>query len=81
MSVPITVLLADDDVDFRSVYRRLFHGTEDFHVVAEAGTWQEALQLMVSGRRTWLLSMCRCQTARAWTSSAALKDYGHGSSC
>ncbi|MBT2486609.1 MULTISPECIES: response regulator transcription factor [unclassified Microbacterium] len=46
MTGPITVLLADDDADFRIVYRRLFHGTPGFQLVSEAGTGQEALQLM-----------------------------------
>ena len=46
MTGPITVLLADDDADFRSVYRRLFHGTPGFQLVSEASTGQEALQLM-----------------------------------
>lgn len=46
MSAPITLLLADDDDDFRRVYRRLFHGTDGFRVVAEAGTGDDALRLM-----------------------------------
>ncbi|MGO2050209.1 MAG: response regulator [Microbacterium sp.] len=46
MSAPITVLLADDDQDFRGVYRRLFHGTSGFRLVGEAGSGHEALQLM-----------------------------------
>lgn len=46
MSAMITLLLADDDQDFRRVYRRLFSSSEGFRVIAEAGTGSEALQLM-----------------------------------
>lgn len=46
MTSPITVLLADDDEDFRRIYRRLFQGTAGFRVVAETGTGAEALRLM-----------------------------------
>jgi DNA-binding NarL/FixJ family response regulator len=50
MSAPITVLLADDDADFRRVYRRLFDNSEGFRVVGEAGTGTEALRLMAALR-------------------------------
>ncbi len=38
------VLLADDDDDFRRVYRRLFERSDGFQVVDEAGTGQEAIR-------------------------------------
>lgn len=44
MSTPITLLLADDDKDFRRIYRRLFERTEGFRVMDEAGTGQEAIR-------------------------------------
>lgn len=46
VSPPISVLLADDDADFRRVYQRLLSGSEGFRVVAEAGTGQDALRLI-----------------------------------
>lgn len=50
MSESITVLLADDDADFRRVYRRLFDSSAAFRVVGEAGTGTEALRLMAALR-------------------------------
>ncbi|MGO2751392.1 MAG: response regulator [Pseudoclavibacter sp.] len=50
MSAPITVLLADDDADFRRVYRRLFDSSAEFRVMGEAGTGTEALRLMAALR-------------------------------
>lgn len=50
MTAPITVLLADDDEDFRRVYRRLFSGSAGFRVAGEAGTGNEALRLMAALR-------------------------------
>lgn len=44
MSDIIKVLLADDDADFRRVYRRLFEHSDGFQVVDEAGTGQEAIR-------------------------------------
>lgn len=44
MSGEITVLLADDDSDFRRVYRRLFDATSGFKLLDEAGTGQEAIR-------------------------------------
>lgn len=44
MSDVIRVLLADDDADFRRVYRRLFERSDGFQVVDEAGTGQEAIR-------------------------------------
>ena len=41
---PITVLLADDDADFRRVYRRLFDASDGFRVLDEAGTVGEAIR-------------------------------------
>ena len=46
MNPSIRVLLADDDADFRRVYRRLLDRSEGFHVVGEAGTGRDALRLM-----------------------------------
>lgn len=46
MTTPITVLLADDDKDFRRVYRRLFDRSGGFRVVDEAGTVTEALRMI-----------------------------------
>lgn len=37
MTAPIRVFLADDDKDFRRVYRRLFERTDGFQVLDEAG--------------------------------------------
>lgn len=50
MTLPITVFLADDDADFRSLYRRLFTGTDGFRVIGEAGTGEEALRLITALR-------------------------------
>lgn len=50
MSAPITVFLADDDADFRRIYRRLFSGSEGFHVIGEAGTGKDALRQLVALR-------------------------------
>lgn len=50
MSAPITVLLADDDADFRRVYRRLFDGSDGFRVAGEAGTGTDALRLLAALR-------------------------------
>lgn len=44
MSAPINVFLADDDADFRRIYRRLFDASDGFRVVDEAGTGQEAIR-------------------------------------
>lgn len=44
MSDVIRVLLADDDADFRRVYRRLFERSDGFQVMDEAGTGQEAIR-------------------------------------
>lgn len=46
MTASITVFLADDDVDLRRVYRRLFDGNDGFRVIGEAGTGEEALRMM-----------------------------------
>lgn len=46
VSGPIRVLLADDDPDFRRVYRRLFERTDGFRVDGEAATGTEALHLI-----------------------------------
>ena len=50
MSAPITVLLADDDADFRRIYRRLLDGSEGFRVIGEAGTGKDALRLLAALR-------------------------------
>jgi DNA-binding NarL/FixJ family response regulator len=47
---PIRVLLADDDQDFRRVYRKLFDRTEGLHVVAEAGTGADAARMITALR-------------------------------
>lgn len=44
MTAPISVFLADDDADFRRIYRRLFDATDGFRIVDEAGTGQEAIR-------------------------------------
>lgn len=44
MSDTIKVFLADDDADFRRVYRRLFERSDGFQVMDEAGTGQEAIR-------------------------------------
>lgn len=50
MTAPIRLLLADDDTDFRRIYRRLFQHTEGFHVVDEAATGQEAIRKITALR-------------------------------
>lgn len=44
MTDAITVFLADDDADFRRVYRRLFTASDGFRFVDEAGTGQDAIR-------------------------------------
>lgn len=44
MNVPITVFLADDDADFRRIYRRLFDASDGFRVLDEAGTARETIR-------------------------------------
>lgn len=46
MTAPIQVFLADDDEDFRRVYRRLFDRSEGFRVLDEAGTVTDALRMI-----------------------------------
>ncbi len=46
MTAPIRVFLADDDKDFRRVYRRLFERTDGFQVLDEAGTVPDALRMI-----------------------------------
>ena len=46
MTAPIRVFLADDDKDFRRVYRRLFDRSEGFRVLDEAGTVTDALRMI-----------------------------------
>lgn len=50
MSTPITVFLADDDADFRRIYRRLLTGSDGYRVAGEAGTGQDALRQMMALR-------------------------------
>jgi len=42
---PLTVLLVDDQLPFRVAARTLFEAEEDYIVVAEAGTGEEAVDL------------------------------------
>lgn len=44
MNAPITVFLADDDADFRRIYRRLFDASDGFRVLDEAGTARETIR-------------------------------------
>lgn len=50
MTGQISVLLADDDAEFRGVYRRLFSASDGFRVVDEAGTGQEAIRKITALR-------------------------------
>lgn len=43
---PIRLVLADDDADFRRLYRRLFDRSDGFQVLGEAGRGEEALRLI-----------------------------------
>lgn len=47
MTAPIRIFLADDDKDFRRVYRRLFDGSDGFRVLEEAGTVTDALRMIL----------------------------------
>ncbi|MFT3875342.1 MAG: response regulator transcription factor [Propioniciclava sp.] len=44
MSDPIRLVLADDDQDFRRIYRRLFERTAGFQVMDEAATGRQAIR-------------------------------------
>lgn len=46
MSEAIRVFLADDDTEFRGVYRRVFTRTDGFTVTGEAGTGEEASRMI-----------------------------------
>ncbi len=46
MTAPIRVFLADDDNDFRRIYRRLFEHSEGFTVAGEAGTGSSAIRML-----------------------------------
>lgn len=48
MTTPVSVFLADDDADFRRVYRRLFERSDGFRVAGEAGTGADALRKILS---------------------------------
>ncbi|PHP53323.1 response regulator transcription factor [Actinomyces ruminis] len=50
MNTPITVFLADDDADFRRVYRRLFESVDGFRVLGEAGTVPETIRKITALR-------------------------------
>ena len=50
MSDQINVLLADDDTDFRSLYRRLFTASDGIRMVEEASTGQEAIRKITALR-------------------------------
>ena len=50
MSDQINVLLADDDTDFRSLYRRLFTASDGFRMVEEDSTGQEAIRKITALR-------------------------------
>ena len=46
MSEVIRVFLADDDAEFRGVYRRIFTRTDGFTVTGEAGTGEDATRMI-----------------------------------
>ena len=46
MSGVIRVFLADDDAEFRGVYRRIFTRTDGFTVTGEAGTGEDATRMI-----------------------------------
>lgn len=46
MTARISVFLADDDTDFRRIYRRLFEHSEGFTVAGEAGTGSAAIRML-----------------------------------
>ena len=50
MNTSITVFLADDDADFRRVYRRLFDAAEGFRVLGEAETVPETIRKITTLR-------------------------------
>ncbi len=52
MSAPIRVLLVDDHEVVRAGYRRLFEGTDDIEVVAEADSGEAAYTLYLEHRPT-----------------------------
>lgn len=48
MTASIRVFMADDDADFRRVYRKLFQRSDGFELVGEAGSGVEALRKILS---------------------------------